>query len=497
MIVRTPFGEGVLLAPASLPTGSIERARALGSLARAIGIASPSSDVVIGGQSVLVLGPVPDLADLPSPDATHVSTTHTIEVVYDGADLDAVASARGLRPDEVVARHTSRAYTALLTGFMPGFAYLGDVDPRIARPRLAQPRTRVPPGSVAIAGSLTGIYPFESPGGWNLLGRAIDPALFDPKRVPARRIAPMDEVLFVARSAADVAPEPEASREPLVVTAAALRVESTAGVTTIQDAGRLGLRGSGIPWSGPMDAEAFAAANAAVGNAADAAAIEVLMGALTVVAERDTWVSVDGAAPILLRAGDRLRADPAPKLSCYLAVRGGVDVPVVLGSRATLRVARLGGLSGRPLRRGDGIPVGRFASDRSPDAPVREHPGADATEPEIHLRARRAPSDERLAPDAFDRLLEVRFTVSPRLDRVGTRLDGPTLPRPADDRSLPDPVLPGAVQVTTDGTPVVLGPDCAVTGGYPVVALLDPPSRSRLGRLRPGSEVLFREVGGP
>ena len=95
---------------------------------------------------------------------------HVLPVHYDGLDLAAVAAAHALSADEVVDLHTASACTVALTGFAPGFAYLGGLDPRLETPRLASPRPSVPAGSVAIGGSWTGVYPRSGPGGWNLLG---------------------------------------------------------------------------------------------------------------------------------------------------------------------------------------------------------------------------------------------------------------------------------------------------------------------------------------
>ncbi|HEY9077689.1 MAG TPA: 5-oxoprolinase subunit PxpB [Anaerolineaceae bacterium] len=122
-----------------------------------------------------------------------------IPVIYGGdagPDLDFVASSHQLDPEEVVAIHTSRLYPVYMMGFMPGFAYLGGVDDRIATPRLASPRQQVVSGSVGIAGSQTGIYPLESPGGWQIIGRT-PLKLFDPDRDPPSLLSPGDLVRFV------------------------------------------------------------------------------------------------------------------------------------------------------------------------------------------------------------------------------------------------------------------------------------------------------------
>jgi KipI family sensor histidine kinase inhibitor len=121
-----------------------------------------------------------------------------LAVRYDGPDLAEVAELLSLSPEEVVARHCAPSYVAGFIGFAPGFAYLLGGDERLQVPRRAEPRTRVPGGTVAIAGVYSGVYPRESPGGWRLLGRT-DAVLFDPAREPPALLAAGDSVRFVAR----------------------------------------------------------------------------------------------------------------------------------------------------------------------------------------------------------------------------------------------------------------------------------------------------------
>jgi KipI family sensor histidine kinase inhibitor len=121
---------------------------------------------------------------------------HEIPVAYDGPDLAHISERTGLSVEEVVERHTTRIYTVDLIGFVPGFAYLSELDPSLRLSRRAQPRPRVPAGSVAIAGAQTGIYPLDTPGGWHILGHT-DMAMFDPVRQPPAMLSPGDTVRFV------------------------------------------------------------------------------------------------------------------------------------------------------------------------------------------------------------------------------------------------------------------------------------------------------------
>lgn len=128
-----------------------------------------------------------------------------IPVCYDpalGADLEALATTKGFSTDEVIRRHSDRTYRVFMLGFLPGFAYMGPVDPSIAAPRLAEPRMAVPAGAVGIAGAQTGIYPIASPGGWQLIGQT-PWRMYDPGRIKPCLLAPGDEVRFYPISPAE------------------------------------------------------------------------------------------------------------------------------------------------------------------------------------------------------------------------------------------------------------------------------------------------------
>jgi KipI family sensor histidine kinase inhibitor len=124
----------------------------------------------------------------------------TIDVVYDGADLDEVARLTGMTPDEVVAAHTGTPWRVGFGGFAPGFAYLVGGDERLNVPRQSEPRTKVPAGSVALAGEFSGVYPRESPGGWQLIGRT-DVELWDVERDPPALLRPGMWVQFLEAKA--------------------------------------------------------------------------------------------------------------------------------------------------------------------------------------------------------------------------------------------------------------------------------------------------------
>ncbi|MGW3961960.1 5-oxoprolinase subunit PxpB [Amycolatopsis sp. NPDC005003] len=157
-------------------------------------------DLVPGARSLLVVGGVVavrallDAADLTHPPSAEPREV-TLDVRYDGEDLSLIAADAGVSPEAVVSMHAEAVYTVAFTGFAPGFGYLTGLPPQLRQPRLESPRTRVPAGSVGIAGEFTGVYPRESPGGWRLLGHT-SATLFDPHADPPALFAPGDRVRF-------------------------------------------------------------------------------------------------------------------------------------------------------------------------------------------------------------------------------------------------------------------------------------------------------------
>jgi len=135
-----------------------------------------------------------------APNAPHAIRTRLVEIPtrYDGPDLDDVAKSSGMSRDELVRVHSEREYSAIFLGFLPGWAYCARLDPRIVATRLPSPRPRVPAGSVAVVDGQTGVYPYDSPGGWRLIG-STDAVMFDPDRNPASLIRAGDRVRFVPR----------------------------------------------------------------------------------------------------------------------------------------------------------------------------------------------------------------------------------------------------------------------------------------------------------
>ena len=513
-------------------------------------------DVVPGAGTVLVItepGSV-DLAELadqllalPLPPASRADAALTeIPVVYDGPDLDEVARLTGLPPGEVVARHLAGEYTVGWLGFSPGFGYLTGLDPVLASvPRLAEPRLRVPAGAVAIAGGFAGVYSSTSPGGWRLLGRT-SAALWDTDRDPPAMLAPGMRVRFRQVDALpDIASRPSARPDtpaPPAPGGSAIEVIKPGPLATVQDLGRPGYGHLGVPHSGAADAASLRLANRLVGNADGAAGIELTFGRAAFRFPAGAWVAVTGAsAPVTLETGQAVDAPvtaggapgrgsggtardvprdaefsvpaggvmrvgaPTAGLRSYVAVRGGIGVPPVLGSRSTdLR----SGLGPAALRPGDVLPVGVAAEPRPAAgagghaAETTELPVVDAAalvaptvmpvagEPAA-LRVVPGPRDDWFTPGALRQLCAGTYVVTPASDRTGLRLDGPALASARGGQLPSEGVATGALQVPPSGRPILLLADHPVTGGYPVIATVLSADIGLAAQLRPGSKLRF------
>jgi len=303
-----------------------------------------------------------------------------------------VAALCGLSEADVVAIHAAGVYRVYMMGFTPGFPYLGGMSPRIAAPRLPSPRTFVPAGSVGLRRTRQESTDGESRG-WRLIGRT-PVRLFDPAADPPALVEAGDVVRFVPVSMDRYAELERAqdARPPNAIAASGdgvIEVLEGGMLTTVQDLGRIGFQRFGVPVAGAMDTFALRAANRLVGNADTAAGLEITLAGPTLRVTADTVVAATGAdlqprlngRPLPLwrgvpvRRGDVLTyAGQRQGIRGYLAVRGGIAVPVVLRSRATYLTSAFGGLQGRALRAGDTIPLLRgekSADTGSRVAPVR------------------------------------------------------------------------------------------------------------------------------
>jgi KipI family sensor histidine kinase inhibitor len=433
----------------------------------------------------------------------------TVPTVYDGEDLEALARSAGLPREDVVRLHAGTDYTVHMLGFAPGFAYLGTVTDAIASPRRRTPRTRVPAGSVAIAGRQTGIYPSATPGGWNLIGRTAL-SLFDPGADPPTYLQPGDRVRFVPVGSLDERGEPGVPEPPRG--GGVLEVLEAGLLTTVQDLGRAGFQRLGVPVAGALDGAALRGANLLLGNPPGAAALECTVAGPRLRLLESATLAVTGAdlrpvlersdlgrwevppwSSFLARAGSVLSFEGRRSGSrAYLAVAGGLDVPLVLGSRSTDLGSGFGGFGGRALRRGDVLPVLRGVGIAGRLWPQHLRP---ALEGDAVVRVLLGPQDDHFTPEAIATFLSADFTLGPESDRMGCRLGGPRLAHRGAGEIVSDGNVLGSVQVPPDGRPIVLLADRGSTGGYPRIATVIAADIARVGQLLPGDRLRFREVG--
>lgn len=280
-------------------------------------------------------------------------------------------------------------------------------------------------------------------------------------------------------------------------------------LTTVQDLGRYGYQRYGVPTSGALDRFALRAANRLVGNEDEAAGLE-----MTLVGPRLTFLAPATIALTGADLGARLDAQPVPRwhsvvvdagavlsfaeprdgMRAYLAVAGGLDVPVVLGSRSTYTRSKLGGVAGRPIKAGDTLevrgerPVLLGGALRMPEAirPTYGHAHA--------LRVVLGPQDDRFTTRGIETFLSSAYAVSPQSDRMGYRLTGPAIEHLRGPDIVSDGIPFGAVQVAGDGAPIVLLADRGTAGGYTKIATVIGPDLPKLAQAAPGDTVTFARV---
>jgi 5-oxoprolinase (ATP-hydrolysing) subunit C len=270
--------------------------------------------------------------------------------------------------------------------------------------------------------------------------------------------------------------------------------------TTVQDLGRQGSRHLGVGTCGAMDRLSLMIGNALVGNVENAAGLELCLPPASIRFNATLAVALSGAdcsarldgTPlgigrcVQVEAGMTL--DLAAAVSgarAYLCVAGGIDVPLIMGSRSTDLQARMGGLEGRLIRRGELLGV--LPATRLPRA------SAGVLLPRIggRIRVMAGPEFEDFEPEARDAFFKSSWRVTPQSDRMGYRLEGPTLVRRATDELKSHAVFPGFIQVPSGGAPIVLMADAHVTGGYPRFATVIAADQWRLAQLAPGASIQF------
>ncbi len=437
-----------------------------------------------------------------------------IPVDYDGEDLGEVARHLGISREEVIRRHTGHDYTVAFTGFAPGFAYLSGGHPSLDVPRRTTPRTRIPAGAVALAGRFSGVYPQASPGGWQIIGVTATP-MWDLGRAQPALLQPGYTVRFVdvsGQAAPAIAPPVPAPAPSAMHEGPALEIHATGLQALFQDLGRHGLAGQGVSASGAMDRGALRAANRLVGNASDAACIEIVGAGFRFSCRGDAVVAFAGAdVPLQLRSaggtrwtvptheaialadGDSLTVgEPRAGLRSYLAVRGGFEVAPVLGSAATDTLAHIGP---PPIVAGDRLALRSVARGAIVGLPDAAPPALPTVHEEVVLDVVLGPRTDWFTPEAVALLASQRWTVTPQSNRVGLRLAGETPLARLDTAELPsEGTALGAIQVPPSGQPVLFLADHPLTGGYPVIGAVATHHLDRAGQIPVGARLRFNPV---
>ena len=263
-------------------------------------------------------------------------------------------------------------------------------------------------------------------------------------------------------------------------------------LTTVQDLGRFGYAHFGISASGAADPLALRAGNLLVGNAENAPALEMTLTGGEFVFDGSAVISITGSdfispvpmwQPVEIHNGDIVRFGPSRSgARCYLSVRGGLDVPLAMGSAS---VHLMTGVGGRPLRRGDVLPIG----DRAVRRPRKPALGVPVYQGMACLRTTAGPQAQWFG----DELYAAGYRVKEESNRMGIRLEGPALPAPGG-HMITEGVALGAVQAPPDGQPIILFVEHQTTGGYPKPANVISADFWRLGQLRPRDEVRFERI---
>jgi antagonist of KipI len=273
-------------------------------------------------------------------------------------------------------------------------------------------------------------------------------------------------------------------------------------LTTVQDLGRPGWAAFGVPVAGALDEEALRLANRLVGNAEGAGALEITLvgpvlrvsGALDVAVVGGSFGPAPGRV-LRLEDGDVVSLTAAPGAArAIVAVSGGIDVPVVLGSRSTCLSARFGGFQGRRLLRGDFLAVSSLPSPSS--SPLLDA-SADLLEPgagDVVLRAFAGPDEAEFDAAGRAAFWDLRWRILPESNRMGLRLGGPSLGLQETASRASEGTTTGTVQVTADGHPIVLLAEGPTTGGYPKIAVVAAVDLGLLARTPPGRSVRFERI---
>lgn len=470
------------------------------------------------------------IANAKSPTASTTTQLIEIPVCYHedfAPDLAETAGNLQLSTDALIQLHCSKTYHVYMLGFTPGFPYMGKTDEHLVTKRKQQPRLAVAPGSVAIAGEQTGIYPFATPGGWNIIGRT-PLQLFDRHRTNPFLLKAGDEVQFKpitqdefeqysslnieqdSTNSINRSTETSAANKPIIL------VEQCGFLTTLQDNGRTGYLQYGVSKGGAMDSSAAQLANVLVGNDADETVLELTQSPHRFLFTADTVIAFAGGGlqpeteqqllplhkPLFIAAGTVVHCrQQLPGFRLYMAVAGGFAADEFLQSSSTDLLIKAGGFDGRSLKKADtllqknknnklqqqllqvlkaGATIELFQSNESiMGTTIRVLKGAEWN---------------YLTDASATNFTQQAFTVTQQSNRMGYRLKTETLQTNQSCDIVSSPVTQGTVQLTSSGEMIILMADAQTVGGYPRIAQVCAADLSLLAQKKPGDAIQFQIV---
>lgn len=440
-----------------------------------------------------------------------------VPVDYNGADLPEVAELTGLTVAEIIRRHTERDYVVAFCGFAPGFGYLTGGDPALRVPRRTTPRTHLPAGAVGLAGEFTGVYPRVSPGGWQIIGTT-SIKMWDLNRTPSAFFQPGYGVRFFDQNVSkkefySAPPSPADQKTPDVSGEGnQLSILAAPLPALFQDLGRFGQTGQGVSNSGALDRQSYKAANRLVGNAETEPCLELTGGGFRFLSTGRVVVGFTGAPcdieirtftgqklkpdfykPVALEPNDEVTlASPKAGVRSYMSVRGGFMIEKTLGSAATDTLA---GIGPHPVQAGSKLFI-KTAEALLPislsEAPAINFPKPGET---VTLDVVLGPRSDWFTTESLRIFTNTAWDVTRQSNRVGVRLAADASLTRANTAELPsEGCVAGAIEVPTDGKPLLLLADHPLTGGYPVIAAVADYHLDLAGQIPVGAKILFRPV---
>lgn len=465
---------------------------------------------------------------------TAATTNQIVEipVCYDDAfapDLAATANNLQLSTDELIQLHVNKTYHVFMLGFTPGFPYMGKVDERLLTKRKQQPRLAVDPGSVAIAGEQTGIYPFATPGGWNIIGRT-PLQIFDQNKPNPFLLKAGDEVKFKAITKEEFEQycpsdgpvgwdsknhighptKTSDDKQPII------HVEQCGFLTTLQNTGRKGYLQYGVSKGGAMDKHAAQLANALVGNDADETVIELTQAPHRFLFKADAVIAFAGGGlqpeteqqllplhkPLFIAAGTVVNCkQQLPGFRLYMAVAGGFAADEFLQSSSTDLLVKAGGFNGRPLKKADILLQKHRLSKLQQQLLQVLKAGAaiELFQPSQSItgntiRVLKGVEWNYLTNASASNFIQQAFIVTQQSNRMGYRLKTEALQTNQSCDIISSPVTQGTVQLTSSGEMIVLMADTQTVGGYPRIAQVCAADLYLLAQKKPGDAIQFQIV---